>query len=240
MFNSNIAFELTKNLSLNPIDSDQIENLGSQIWSRLHEEISTDSPRLYFSSLNLKMRWQKGCSAIVINQNKIIAHISLIPLISPNKKILFQKIFSCPESLLENIWESATGWTDPKFRRKGIQYKIRQKLYEQISQDSLIVAHCIGIGASPILSKLGWHLVNWDEYRFIRLLLGEIKNKKFYHHSGNIIPIENLKFFLGYGSFPNSIPSHNWENYIHLWINNISKAKFIESSISLKIGLWTK
>jgi len=228
-----IAFKITKELLLIPMHKSEVKSLGCELWSELQAKILVTSPELYsYSSLALERRWNDGLSAIVISENRIISHASVIPLVAKQRKIILEERFCCSFSFLDNIWESATGWTCPRFRKRGIQRAIRQVLYARVAEESLIVAFCAGVGASPVLSALGWHLVSWKDFRYIGLLLGYSLDKKFYHHCGHVINIHNLTPFQGYGKFPDSFPHHKWESGFHLWLNNQSQAESIERRIS--------
>lgn len=229
-----IAFKITEPFLLTPVNETEVKDFGHELWSALVHNIAMTSPELYsYSSLALERRWKDGLSAIVISGNCIVSHISLIPLVANKRRIILEKRFCCSFSNLEDIWESATGWTCPRYRKRGIQRAIRQILYARVPKGSLIVAFCVGVGASPVLSGLGWHLVSWKDFKCIGLLLGYIQGEEFYHHCGHVIHVKDLLPFLGYGRFPNSLPPHKWESGIHLWLNNLSQAESIEQYISL-------
>ena len=85
------------------------------------------------------------------------------------------------------VYKTATGWTHPKWRRKGLSFTIRKHLYSQFENPTtLLIGSCVGLGAGPVLLKLGWNLVGWQKLRFVGSFLKWFRPGKHYSVRKNI------------------------------------------------------
>jgi len=125
------------------------------IWKNLEQDMN--SPVITpVPDWKLKNRWLDKCAAIAIYNNKIVSYSSIIPSYNKHKRQLLCSYLDIKSNQFPtiDIYSSASGWTDPKWRLQGINKKLRNKLYEKIDgRNKMGMSACYGQGASPVLFK---------------------------------------------------------------------------------------
>ena len=67
-----------------------------------------------------------------------------------------------------DVYESMTGWTAPELRKHGLSLHLRQPLLARFARpDCLFIGFTAGVGASPVLSRLGWQVAPWSQITFV-------------------------------------------------------------------------
>lgn len=183
-------------------------------WHALASDLSADSPAVArFSAEELQARWLDGMACIATDTTNIVAYTSLIPVESEHTVYLGRRVF-----------EASSGWTLPGFRRKQLQCIMRQRFYLSFGND-LLISFCMGMGASMVLQKIGWSLVDWDPNEGIAPLIGEVRDGALYHRLGDSV---NLSGRMPYQRKEHSgSMAHPWDSYLHLWVSDRSLAKLV-------------
>lgn len=203
------------------IRSEFHSNLPTTAWKQLatrirNEESVTLRP---CDSHRLRARWEDGLAAVLLHRDRIISYSSL-------ESIMLGRIMDGPPPCWD-VYEFRTGWTDPEYRRKGLSFWLRRQLLDARCDGTLVVSLCRGVGAGPVLSKLGWKTIAWDRYPFVSSLVGWFSERGFYRTS---VGEMNLALEPRSGEHFQYRKANNafWKRYLQLWCSDVPIATRLE------------
>jgi hypothetical protein len=209
-------------------------------WQRMKREIEETAPLINnYTDRQWQERFARGHAAIVVAGRQILAHVSLIDLtpLSRRQRAAAHVGQAWPWF---GVWESATGWTHPDLRRKGLQRFLRRLLYERAPSQDLLVSFCIGTAASPVLSELGWAAAPWSEFPIVAALMGGLEAGGLRLYQGSYRSFGNRKLYLGSGRYPDAKPLHDWETCVHLWVRDAAQAQACEAAFRGNPANWLR
>lgn len=219
----------------------------SSAWDHFTNYINSNEPTLLnWEEDSLRERWEDGQAAVALFDGEIISYISILPTFDEEKRDKLSRIFSLSfnDFVPINLYELATGWTKKQWRLKGINKALMKELIESINEDKRnVIGLCKGMTASPLLIKLGFQIIPWSKTHYTTSLTGWFTNNKFYKIRYGYVDTRGKKPYEGKNLTTKDIPTHDWDNYYHLWINNPKLAFQIDNNIKeLGIGLveWRK
>ena len=179
-----------------------------------------------FSAEELRYRWENHHAAIAVSEhNEIISYSSVLPAYDTKIKKAISQNTDIKINLLPNftIYESATGVTKQDWRRKGINIKLLENMVEfHKNESSTFLMICFGFAASPLVEKLGWKLSAWRENQYVTSLLAWAEEEKIYKTNYGFLPHKDKHLYDGKHLTPEDFPYHNWKNFLHLWIEDLS------------------
>ena len=123
----------------------------------------------------LANRWQQGHAVLATLGDEIIGYSSVVLVFGEATRRKMSQEIGVGYSQMPSIdlCEFATGWTHPRWRRKGISLQLRRRLLAQLGGPTcLFVSVSTGLGASPVLERLGWQIVAWGKVAFVSSLIG--------------------------------------------------------------------
>ena len=227
--------EVLPNSSIKFVSFPEAHKIDETTWENLERQMRspTITPR---SNYELKTCWLNKLAVIAMYNNEIISYTSLVPIYDECRRKLLSSYLNISYTKLPtvNVYETVASWTDPKWRLKGISKSLKHRLYESSlsGPGEIGMAACYGLAASPVFVKMGWKLVSWDEYKFVRHLLGWIENKKyFWLRSKSIDPIQ-WKPYNGKHLTIEEFPIHNWDAYCHVWVQSVEKIQKLNTQFS--------
>jgi hypothetical protein len=209
-------------------------------WLRMKREIEETAPHINnYTDRQWREFFASGHAAIVVAGRHIIAHVSLIDLtpLSRRQRAVGSVGQAWPWL---GVWESATGWTHPNLRRKGLQRFLRKHLYKRAPAQDLLVSYCIGTSASPVLSGLGWVVVPWSQFSVVSALIGHVDSEGVRLYQGVHRTFSGRDLYQGFGRYPDAKPLHDWEACVHLWVSDAAKALECETAFRSKGASWVR
>ena len=199
------------------------DNLTEAGWQSLAESIAREANLTTYPAPMLARRWQQGYAAVAIEADEIVSYTSVVPVYSEASRRQMGALIGVEADRMPavELFEFATGWTRPDCRRKGISLQLRQKLLERFSSPNCLhISISVGLGASPILERLGWHLVSWSKIPFVTSLIGVptvgLEDKIGLGWS----PPPELKRYEGDHLSPRQDTDHPWAEFCHFWVSN--------------------
>ncbi len=210
------------------------KEITDQLWGDFVSKFSREE-HVYVHSINtFKHKLDTGCAAVALHDGRIISYISFTPLPANLNHLLSKHTGVKLEDLPDfRLYESASGWTDINFRNLGLSFELRKKLIERFSNPkNIFISVTIGIGAAPVLDKLGWRLISWDKFAFLSSLNAWYRNNEVYKVGVGWLSIGDMEPYNGvHISFKKST-NHDWNHYCHLWVSDTKFASKINRQIS--------
>ncbi len=209
-------------------------SVSEQMWQEAAYNINLEKGLRHYPGQILAERWQQGLASIAVKDNCIISYISLVPVLCrgtwPTLCADMDIDLGAAPDL--DVYGGATGWTHPAWRQKGISTQLRRPLYERLSAPNrLYICLTVGMGASPLLAKLGWRIVAWSQMPYVGALMG--------------VPVTGFESLVGSAWWappdieryegPHIVPGqdggHNWPRFYHLWVSNTDVAADMDKQL---------
>lgn len=216
--------------------------LTQEAWLKLAKALKLSGMHVPVRAGVLESRWERGLAALVVHGEDIISYTSLVALLNENIVARISEHWNLKVNLANTkIYEASSGWTHPFWRSRGIYTRLRRIAHEDLSEDMLAVTCCWGIGVSPILPKFGWTLVPWSQIPYVVSLYGVYEDGVLRVNGNQPIELE-LVPYEGAGSFPVSTPLHDWNQSIHFWVSDETKAyqvnRLLEDAMAGRLLKW--
>jgi hypothetical protein len=228
---STLTFVLQDSLDLGLVSSrplltpDAVGAPSTAAWEVLAAYVSMEPTLTPFPAATLRERWERGHAAILLQDGagdpEILAYTSLVPVFSDATRralahALGVRVGTLPQT---DVYESMTGWTTPGLRKHGISRHLREPLLERFARpDCLFIGFTVGVGASPVLSRLGWEVAPWNEIMFVGSI---IENSTVDCASG--APrgwhVRGLKPYEGPALHSFEGAPHDWAAYCYFWVS---------------------
>ncbi len=152
------------------------------------------------------------------------------------------------------VYETGAGWAAHPYRGLGLYTKFRKDVLESEGiSDKLIFSQARGKGASNVNIREGWALINPAEIPFASALMGwpvgdGYLGQKFKLASGVEIELPDQGIYadstLSFAAKDKTgvmsqraqrfVDKHEWAEYFHLWVNDPSKAKALDTKLREK------
>ncbi len=222
--------DVNQSVSLQPTS---IEALTEAVWQGMADNIAKEVSLTSYPAHVLEERWAKGRAVVALYKEQIVSYISLVPVLNDPARRHISEIadVSVDQFPQIDINESATGWTHPEWRKKGVSYQLRQQLLGRFDDYNLFVTIAVGLGAAPVVSKLGWRLVDWGEFPFVSSLVGlPIKGLEDKVPVGRRLP-PNMIIYRG-NHITLDDADHSWQKYCHFWVSSFDTASTLNIQIS--------
>jgi hypothetical protein len=209
-------------------------SISEQMWQEAAYNINLEKGLRHYPGQVLAERWQQGLASVAVKDDCIVSYISLVPVLCQETWPAF-----CTEMGIDlytapaiDVYGGATGWTHPAWRQKGISTQLRLPLYERLSAPNcLYICMTVGVGASPLLAKLGWRIAAWNQMPYVGSLMG--------------VPITGFENLVGSAWWappdmtryegPHIVPgqdtAHDWPRFYHLWVSNAALAADMDKQL---------
>ncbi|GAB6041807.1 hypothetical protein [Endothiovibrio diazotrophicus] len=200
-------------------------------WRRLADALAREQGLSRYRAETLFERWCQGRAAIALVGEEIVSYVSLIPLFDEAVEGRLRRRLGAPAGTGEGgaLYESATGWTHPQWRRRGLSLHLRRALLAGFAApDRLFLSATIGLGASRVLPGLGWQLVSWGAYPFASALIGMPADGVAALASLRSRQPARLAPYLGDHITPQGEPRHRWADHCHLWFSDEGQAAVLD------------
>lgn len=199
-------------------------NVTEGHWQQLARHIAQEESLKHYPAEVLRNRWLENRAAIVINNNRIISYISIVSVFVNGSRKKFEEALNLPADRLPsiNLYESATGWTHLQWRRQGISFRLRRCLLSRFDRaNGLTISVAAGLAASPVLARLNWRLVAWDDIPFVSSLIGVSTAglRTSATVQGRHLP-EGMVLYQGEHLDPNENTAHPWDEFCYFWVSD--------------------
>ncbi len=223
-----------KAVRLEPADNGAVPKVG---WQKMAEQITYEESLKHYPAEVLRDRWQQGRAAIVVNLSEIIAYMSLVPVYVETTRREFGRALGVEPDQLPgiNVYESATNWTHPAWRQRGISLQLHRRLLKQFSGSNLYISIAAGLAVSPVLARLNWQLVAWNKIAFVSSLIGVPKAGLEGEIKGRWLPQE-MKLYEGEHIALGQNTTHSWDNFCHFWVSDLSLASEMDRQLSTRLN----
>ncbi len=213
-----------------------IQSVPQAAWQKMAANIAYEESLTSYPADALSNRWQEGRAAVAIKDNEIVSYISLILVFSQATRLELSKQIGVAPDCMPNtdLYESATGWTHPAWRRKGISLQLRRQLLKRFNDPNcLYITIAVGLAASPVVARLGWRLVSWGEIACVSSLVGLPRTSAAgkISRTGRQLP-PGMKLYAGKHITPDRQTTHPWQHFCHFWVSNLPLAVDLNRQLS--------
>lgn len=217
-------------IHLTPLSGDGA--IGDGAWQRLAGDISTERTLIHYPGEVLSKRWELGYAAASVTDGRIVSYVCLGPVYSAQNRGAFAETLGVsPAAMPEiDVYEFTTAWTAPEWRRFGISSQMRPALLERFFQAQALGASGMAGLASPVLAKLGWKIVGWNQLPFTSSLTGIPREGFTAAALTGWRPPQGLKRYEG-GHIPLENQTHSWKDYSYFWTSDVALAEELDHSL---------
>lgn len=209
-------------------------DIGPALWAQLAADIGREASLTAYSAEQLAFRWEQGCAAVAVCRELIVSYTSLVPVFDTDTRADLSQRLGLPVAQLPpvDIYEFASGWTHLDFRRRGISLHLRRHLLARFDHpDILQVSISIGLGASPVLERMGWQIIGWEQIAWVSSLIGLPAAAAGDHLDHGWQPPAELKRYNGEHIVPSQAKTHPWDRYCHFWVSNPALARHTDDQL---------
>lgn len=217
----------TVHLELGPAPDDM-----ASIWQKLAEAIAMEPGLLCVEAAVLKVQFETGRAALALYGNQPIAYISVVPLLDQETRRHFEERVGILPDV--EISMCSTGWTAKAWRKASISHRLRAVLYAR--HRGLLMSRPLGIGAAPVLHRLGFKLMRPSEVPFLNSLFGwPLSGGNYMVRSGEVA-YAHLQPYEGPSISPFETSVEYWAPYITLWVSDAPLAQAFEAQLCSHVG----
>ena len=139
-------------------------------WEQLAANVAQEPSLTPFPAEILRERWERGHAALLLQDYEIAAYVSLAPVFSEATRQELASVLGVSGQHIPpiKVYESLTGWTAPSLRKRNISLRLRKPLLARFDRpECLFIGFTAGLGASPVLARLGWQVMPWSEIAYV-------------------------------------------------------------------------
>ncbi len=211
--------------------------ISSDMWTELAEQMAREKSLIPYEGSVFCRRWEQGYAAIVVKDEQIISYISLVAIFGRLDRERFADVLGIPLARLPEIdvYTFTGAWTNPVWRRKRVSIGLRPALLKRFGQQSYVGISGMAGLSSPVLAKLGWHILGWDHVPYTSSLIAlPKKDFKDSVHKGwqpppGLIPYNGPHI-------PADDKAHPWSKYCYLWVWNTDLAIELNERLCLAMN----
>jgi hypothetical protein len=195
-------------------------------WQQLAERIAQEKCLTPYPAAVLARRWKQGQALAAVKEGEIVGYTSFEPVYDEAARERLSQALKLEAQCLPNIVmvEFTSGWTHPAWRRKQISLQLRRRLLQAFDAPNYLpVGITIGLGASPILARLGWQIVAWPDIAFASSLLAVPSSSIATADQEATWPLpEGVALYQGPPIVFGSEVDHPWQNFCHFWVSKLA------------------
>jgi hypothetical protein len=208
--------------------------LAQAAWERLAANVAREPSLTPFPAETLRERWERGRAALLLQDHEIAAYVSLAPVFSEATRQELADVLGVPGRRIPpfKVYESLTGWTAKALRKRNISLHLRQPLLARFDRsECLFIGFTVGLGASPVLAKLGWQVMPWSQIAYVGSIIEnstvdcESGTPRGWHVHG-LTPYDGPPI----RSFGDS--KHDWASHCYFWISNAEVALALDHQLA--------
>jgi hypothetical protein len=212
--------------------------LTPAVWERLAANVADEPSLTPFPAETLRERWERGHAALLLQDDEIAAYVSLAPVFSEATRHELATVLGVSDRHIPpiKVYESLTGWTAKALRKRNISLHLRQPLLARFDRpECLFIGFTAGLGASPVLAKLGWQVVPWSQIAYVGSI---IENSTVDCESG--APrgwhVHGLTPYDGPPIRSFGDPGRDWAAFCYFWISNPGLALALDHQLAAITG----
>jgi hypothetical protein len=219
--------------------------ISDAMWEDLAARIAGEPSLLTCPVRILAQRCIEGHAELAVHSGRIVHYSSFAPIADSGTgahswAALTERLDVQPEALPTiSVYELASGWTDPAWRRMGINRVLRQRLVDRILNNA---GHGNALGmsgmggvAAPLDRWLGWQILAWHAAPFVSSLIGvPAADFPTQAASGWRTP-PRLRLYEG-GRSPREDPALRWEDFCFCWVSNVALANQLNAELAALMG----
>lgn len=212
--------------------------ISPAVWETLAANVAREPSLTPFPAETLCERWERGHAALLLQDHEIAAYVSLAPVFSEATGQELASVLGVSGRQVPRIrvYESLTGWTAPALRKKNLSLRLRQPLLARFDRpEYLFIGFTAGLGASPVLSKLGWQVMPWSQIAYVGSIIEnstvdcESGTPRGWHVHG-LMPYDGPPI----RSFGD--PGHDWAAFCYFWISDVGLALALNRQLAAITG----
>jgi len=207
-------------------------------WERLAANVAREPSLTPFPAETLRERWEQGHAALLLQDHEIAAYVSLAPVFSEATRQELASVLGVSGGHVPpiKVYESLTGWTAPALRKRNVSLHLRQPLLARFDRpECLFIGFTAGLGASPVLAKLGWQVMPWSQIAYVGSI---IENSTVDCESGTPRGwhVHGLTPYDGPPIRSFGEPGHDWGSHCYFWISNAEVALALDRRLAAITG----
>jgi hypothetical protein len=191
-----------------------------EAWDEFAACVALEPTLISYPSSVFRARWEQGHAAVAACAGHIVSYTSLVTVFDTafRRKLaaIWPQVGGCLPPI--DLYESATAWTHPHWRRHGISLALRGPLLQRFCEPHILcVAVGVGLGSAPVLSKLGWSVLSWHEIPYLSSLIAvPLAGYEAQVGPGWLMP-GDLRLYEGKPTFFGNGSCHEWKQFYHFW-----------------------
>lgn len=205
-------------------------------WDEFADCVAGEPTLVAYPASVFRARWEQGCAAVALDDGHIVAYTSLMPAFDAALRGRLAAAGYPGAALLPEVdlYEFVSGWTHPGWRRRDVSLALRRELLECFSAPNVLCTSvALGLGASPVLTRLGWAIVPWSQIPFASSLLAvplagyeEVLDKAW------LMP-ERQQVYNGPPLVYEPGSTHPWKDFHHFWVARLALALSLEEQLCI-------
>lgn len=186
-----------------------------------------------------RSRWEQGNAAVAVRHGHILSYTSLVAILDEAFKAQLAAVWPYLDSKLPpvDMFMAATGWTHPEWRHNNINLNLRYQLLQRFSApDILCVGVTIGLGAGPVLTRLGWCVLPWSQIAYVSSLIAvPLAGYEDQVGQGWLVP-HGSRLYEGPPLTYEGHSSHPWKQFSHFWVAREDLAQRLDTALCAASG----
>ncbi len=206
--------------------------VSERMWQDLAERSGREKSLIPYPGRVWCRRWEQGYAAIVAKDDEIISFISLVSIFGPAEREQFADVLHLHPTRLPaiDVFTFTGAWTDPRWRRHHVSIGLRPALLKRFGQHSYVGISGMAGLSSPVLAKLGWHILAWERAPFVSSLIALPKEGYADWIEQGWEPPPGLVRYNG-PPVPADDKSHPWGKFCYLWVWNTPLAAELDERL---------
>jgi hypothetical protein len=230
-----LAFVATRlsehGVDLAPCAACEIEEVA---WDEFADCVAHEPALVSYPGHVFRARWEQGYAAVAVQAGHILSYTSLAPVMDAGFRSKLVATCSQYNGQLPaiDLYEFATGWTHPTWRRNDVSLALRRQLLQRFNSPNLLcVGVTVGLGASPVLSRLGWYALPWSRISYLSsLIVVPLAGYEARTGKGWMIP-DGLQLYEGEPLNYEANSNHPWKQFCHFWVAQEALARRLDDCL---------
>jgi hypothetical protein len=208
-------------------------------WDEFAACVAREPSLISYPGCVFRGRWERGSAAVAVHDGHIVSYTSLEAAYDATFREQLAATWRHVNGSLPpiDLYEFATGWTDPAWRRNDVNLALRRELLSRFcAPHMLCVGVTLGLGAAPVLTRLGWSVLAWSQIAYLSSLIA--------------VPLPGHEDGLGTGwLFPGGLrlyegspltyaphAGHPWGQFCHFWVARAGLARTLDERLCASAG----
>ena len=208
--------------------------IGPAAWDDLAACVAQEPALVSYPGQIFRCRWEQGNATIAVHDGQIVSYTSLVAVFDATFRSQLAAVWRHADGRLPpiDLYEFATGWTRPSWRRNDANLALRRHLLQRFSAPHMLcVGVTVGLGASPVLTRLGWSVLAWSRIAYLGSLIAvPLAGHEAGLGRGWLMP-GGVRLYEGEPLTYRAHSAHPWDRFCHFWVAQEALARRLDEGL---------